>query len=88
MSKEQYWFTKFDEQKTSSLSCRQFCLEKEVSYQNFMRWRRKFIESIDSPFIHLQAITKLPFQCGKINIKVEADLVKIIAASHQANFLC
>lgn len=94
MSKREYWQTRLKEWEDSNLNCKQFCAENELSYSNFMSWKRKLTQQVvRQEFVELIVDKPLKFRCGQIDLTVDSNLEneqlsQIIAASHRAHFIC
>lgn len=76
------WQSVIDRQLTSGLSAPQFCIQHDITYQSFMRWRKKLqsdpveMASVDShpDFVELTAPDSLPPVVTASPWHIELDL--------------
>jgi len=86
MSKQKLWETRLKNWRSSNVSGMQFCRDKNLTYSNFMRCKKKLTEGSASGFVRIEEDSFLNFQVGDISLRVDRsistrDLSRLIEAS-------
>ena len=86
MSKQKLWETRLKNWRSSNVSGVQFCRDKNLTYSNFMRWKKKLTEDSPTGFVRVEEDDFLNFHVGDISLRVDRsistkDLSRLIAAS-------
>ena len=93
MSKDETWQLRFEQWQNSSLSGMEFCRRENLSYSNFMRWKKKLSQATRSDFIVLADEPSLNFSVGGTAFSVDSsisihNLSLIIGAAKLADQAC